>query len=119
MIKIYFIVDIHGLVYVGSTQQELCKRFASHKCRKKKNSDNTSSKLLDLDNAYIECIEECNEDNRREREQYWINNIDCVNKNKLNFDRKEYQKQYNKNYYQKNKDKIKQQTKEYQKNKKK
>ena len=118
MIKIYFIVDIHGLVYIGSTQQLLCRRFASHKCRKKNNSDNTSSKLLDLDNAYIECIEECNEDNRTEREQYWINIIDCVNKRNTTFSwkeyrqteknqeyRKKYMKEYNKQYYQKNKKK--------------
>jgi len=124
MVKIYFIVDINGLVYVGSTSQELKERFASHKSIKKYNTDNTCSSILDLDNAYIECIEECTEDNRREREKYWINNIDCVNKIKYDFDSKKYKKEYyeknrekrnqqNKEYYEKNKEKIKQQKKEY------
>ena len=115
MVKIYFIVDINGLVYVGSTIQELKERFRCHK------KDNTcSSSILDLDNSIIECIEECNEDNRREREQYYINNIDCVNKNKLNFDMKEYRtknkeqlKQQTKEWYQKNKEKRKEKHKEY------
>ncbi len=121
IVKIYFIVDINGLVYVGSTSQELKERFRCHKKDKKDNSG-SSSKLLDLDNAYIECIEECTEDNRKERERYYINNIDCVNKNKLNFDKKEWdeknkekKKQQMKEYYQKNKEKIKEQTKEYMK----
>jgi len=55
MIKIYFIVDIHGLVYVGATKKELNERMRQHKYNKKKDYL-CSSKLLDLDNCYIECI---------------------------------------------------------------
>jgi len=131
MVKIYFIVDINGLVYVGSTILELNQRFSKHKSDKKRNINNCSSRILDFDNSIIECIEECTEDNRKEREKYWINNIDCVNKNKLNFDmkeydikrnktekRKQYNKQYDKEYYQKNKEKRNQQQKEYRAKKK-
>jgi len=105
MIKIYFIVDINGLVYIGSTKLQLKDRFNVHKYDKKKDKG-CSSKLLDLDNSIIECIEECTEDMKKEREQYYINNIDCVNKNKLNFNSKKYEKsekrkQYHKEWYQK------------------
>jgi len=115
IVKIYFIVDINGLVYIGSTIQELKLRFRCHKSDKK-NNRYCSSSILDLDNSIIECIEECTEDKRKEREQYWINNIDCVNKNKLNYNQKEYDskrnktekriqynKQQGKEYYQKKK----------------
>ncbi len=35
-------------------------------------------------------IKECSEEDRREREQHWINKLDCVNINKLNYDPREY-----------------------------
>jgi len=111
MVKIYFIVDINGLVYIGSTIQELKDRFASHKSIKKYNTDNTRSSILDLDNSIIECIEECTEDMRKERESYWINNIDCVNKIKYDFDSKKYKKEYS----EKNREKKKEYMKEYEK----
>jgi len=100
MISIYCIEDINGLKYVGSTNQTLIRRFVQHKADKKMNR-NCSSKLLDLDNCKIYELEECDESNRKEREQYWINNTDCVNQRNRIFDKqyqehiKEYQKQYN------------------------
>ena len=113
MIKIYFIVDINGLVYVGSTKGELNIRFSYHKYNKKIDK-NCSSKLLDLDNSIIETIEECTEDNRKTREQYWINNIECVNKYNAFYDKKKYDKEWE----QQNKEKRKQYKKEYYQNKK-
>ena len=113
MIKIYFIVDINGLVYVGATIQELKYRFSKHKSNKKRNYGCCSSQILDLDNSIIECIEECTEDERREREKYWIDNIDCVNIITYDFDKKEYRKEYQKEY--RKTEKYKEYNKEYQK----
>ena len=63
-----------------------------------------SSSKLNLHNCIIYELEKCEESNKKEREQYWIKNIDCVNIYKLNFNQKEHDKIYYKN----NKDKIKQ-----------
>ncbi len=118
MVSIYLIEDCDGLKYVGSTNQTLNIRLSGHRYDKKKDHP-CSSKQLNLDDCSITELEKCNEENRIEREKYWINKIDCVNvcKYKYNFDRKEYQKQYNKEYhkqhYEKNKDKKKEYDKQY------
>ena len=49
-IKIYCIIDINGLKYVGKTKQKLHKRLVGHKTNKKNNNKGCSSILLDLDN---------------------------------------------------------------------
>jgi len=125
MIKIYNIIDKNGLRYIGKTKQKyLSNRLAQHRCAKKLNSD-CSSRELDLDNCVIMLIEECSEERCKDREQFWINCLKCVNKNdttinyekrkkyqkkyyeekcKNNEKRKQYQKQYQKEYYHKNKD---------------
>tara|TARA_R110000823_G_scaffold267815_1_gene387812 strand:+ start:61 stop:492 length:432 start_codon:yes stop_codon:yes gene_type:complete len=92
MIKIYCIEDINGNKYIGSTGQPLKHRLLGHK-----NKDNKcSSNKLDLYNSFIYTIEECNQDDKKEREQYWIDNTDCVNINNTIFDgMKKYNKQYN------------------------
>jgi len=87
--KIYCIEDINGLKYVGSTIQKLYQRLSAHKSHK-----NCSSIKLDLDNCKIYQLEECDVSHRLEREKYWINHNDCVNKYKYNFDRKEYFKKW-------------------------
>ena len=43
-------------------------------------------------NSEIILLEECEELNKKEREKYWINKIDCVNKYDLTFDVKEHDK---------------------------
>jgi len=91
--KIYCIEDINGKKYVGSTKQHyLCNRLSGHKQKKKNNKKDYSSYELDLDNCKIYLLEECDDEKRKERESYYINKIDCVNKYKLNFNRKEYRK---------------------------
>ena len=85
--KIYCITDINGLCYVGKTKQSLNKRLRDHRSDKNRNKGLTSSKL-DLYNCEIFILEECNNDISKERERYWINNIDCVNEYKLNYDNK-------------------------------
>ena len=80
MINIYCIEDINGLCYVGSTKETLRRRFNRHKVKKNSNGKYiTSSRFLDLDNAEILFLEECNEDERNEVEQYYIQNMNCVN----------------------------------------
>ena len=74
MVKIYCIEDINDLKYVGSTIMKLNLRLSSHKSNK-----DCSSRKLNLYNSIIYTLEECDEDIRKEREQYWINKIDCVN----------------------------------------
>jgi len=75
MVKIYCIEDNNGLKYIGSTKQKyLCRRLAEHKYKK-----DCSCKKLNMDNCKIFLLEECNEDDRLQREQYYINNTRCVN----------------------------------------
>ena len=93
MVSIYLIEDCDGLKYVGSTTQKLNKRFNNHKSHKKKGHYCSSSKL-NLENCIITQLEQCNPEQRTERERYWINEIDCVNQRKLNFDNNEYMKGY-------------------------
>jgi len=106
MVSIYLIEDINDLKYVGSTTMKLNVRLSLHRHDKKRGKYCSSSKL-NLDNCIIIELERCNKEDKKERERYWINKIDCVNQIKLNFDRNEYQKEWD----EKNKETIK----EYQK----
>jgi glutamyl-tRNA reductase len=134
-VKIYCIQDCDGLKYVGSTRQKLKYRLNNHR-RHKKINHGCSSEKLNLENCSITELEKCNEENRMEREKYWINKLNTVNERKLNFDKKQYQKEYHKEYdkeyhennkekrkqqmkiwHEKNKEKRKQYQKEYRENK--
>jgi hypothetical protein len=54
--------------------------MATHKC--KTANRHCSSKLIIESGKYeVEILEECEEDMRLEREQYWMDKINCVNKN--------------------------------------
>ena len=102
-IKIYCIEDINGNKYIGSTGSELKKRLWRHRSH-----NDCSSGKLDLYNCFIYTIEECNRENRREREQHWIDNTDCVNIRNVIFDKKKHDKQY----YIDNKDKVREHEKQ-------
>ncbi len=102
MVSIYLIEDINDLRDVGSTKQKIDDRLSRHRADKRIGKYCSSSKL-NLDNCMIIELESCDLEQRKERERYYINNIDCVNQNKLNFD-KDKQKQYHKEYREKNKD---------------
>jgi len=100
MVLIYCIEDINGLKYVGSTKVNMYRRFRQHYYDSTISTRSYSSSLLDLLNSEIYELEWCEDSNRKERERYWINKIDCVNYVKLNgLDKqkfKEYKKKYDK-----------------------
>ena len=92
MVTIYCIEDINDLKYVGSTKQYLSTRLAGHRIdagRTNRNNKCSSSKL-NLYNCIIYELERCPENERHDKEKYWINKIDCVNKHKLNYSEREY-----------------------------
>ena len=107
MISIYCIEDINDLRYVGKTKQKLIHRFNNHLCEKKLKRSNTSSNKLNLENSIIYEIEKCEEKHSKEREAYWIKELNAVNERKLNVDRKEALKINAINYWKNNKEAIK------------
>lgn len=116
MITIYKIEDKDGLKYVGSTCRTTNHRLHGHRTDKKRGRA-CSSRKLDLDNCTISVLELCDKDKRQEREQYWIDNTDCVNKYNTSHDPVQYRIEYAKKnkeyiahihhlYHIKNRDKI-------------
>jgi len=103
-VKIYCIEDINDLKYIGSTTQYLHQRLTNH--RFKKRCDNPiTSKKLNLYNCIIYELETCDECDRDERERYWIQNTECVNKNKPGGQSEEERREKKKIYADKNKEK--------------
>lgn len=106
--KIYKIVG-GGLTYIGSTTQTLVARFRGHKVEKQSRplKKCAAFQLLDYDDCKIELLEEypCNNNNElRERERYWFENIENINKIKplrTEDEKKEYHKLYNTQYIRK------------------
>jgi len=123
MVVIYAIEDINDVIYVGSTIQKLSIRLSVHRAHKRHKKYCSSSKL-NLDYCIIYELEKCEEKDRKEKEEYWINKLESVNDYKLNFSHKEwiynnreiiqeYQKTYQKTYKEKNKNIIKQNNRIY------
>jgi len=77
---IYKIVDnTNDKLYIGSTTLSLKKRLTVHKC----NKDCSSYQIIENGDYIIAEIEKCDSENRKYREQYWIDNSEnCVNKNR-------------------------------------
>ena len=96
MNRIYEIIDCNGLRYVGKTEQTLQRRFNTHKCEKK-SGKNCSSSKLDLDNCDINLLEVCDDSVKKEREQYWMDKLDCVNDRRANGRDLKRKKEYNDN----------------------
>ena len=116
--KIYKIVcNITGLTYYGSTVNTLCKRMSGH--RSHLNTENTcKSKLVLAGGDYdYSLVEECpcdSKDQLHQRERFYIENNECVNKTIPGRTKKEYCEQNrdkflarDKEYREQNKDKIK------------
>ena len=96
-IKIYKIWDLGTQeCYIGSTKQKyVADRIARHRNYMKNQGEYcSSSKVLKNNNYDYICIEECSQENRKERERYHINNTPlCVNERKLNFTKKGWESQ--------------------------
>lgn len=112
--KIYKIVDnTNGDIYIGSTTQKLNERLSTHKCKCNYVHKCTSYKIINNGDYKIELIEDIGDVSKEERntkERYYIENNDCINKNKPGRTRKEWveeNKEYFKEYCEKNKEQIK------------
>ena len=88
--KIYKITDnTNGNVYYGSTQKSLNRRLSDHKYdykRREKEGNVRTSSIIICNNDYkMELVEDfpCNSRKElEERESYYINNFECINKMK-------------------------------------
>ena len=88
--KIYKITDnTNGNIYYGSTQKTLNRRLSDHKYdykrREKEGNTRTSSTIICNNDFTMELVEDypCNSRKElEERESYYINNFECINKAK-------------------------------------
>jgi len=102
--KIYKIVDnTNGNIYIGSTcTQYLSSRLVGHKSNFKNYSIGkfhyiTSFEILKNEDYDIVLLEECKCDNKMQlyaRERHYIDQLDCVNKQKPTQTKQEYNQQY-------------------------
>jgi hypothetical protein len=114
--KIYKLTNDEGLIYIGSTKLDLLKRLSKHTTSFKRYVNNkidiycTAYEVLKGKNPKIECIEElCNitKNEARTKETNYINDLNCVNKNKAIItleEVKENANKYSKEYYANHKD---------------
>lgn len=123
--KIYKMYNQYG-IYYGSTTKSLKERLKGHEREcKSKQKNKCTSKILFQNGAIpkIQLIEEIEFDDIKElrnREAYYIRNLDCINKDipgrtdkERYLDNKEQITKQKKVYYQKNKEQIVKQKKEY------
>ena len=116
--KIYKIVDnTNDNIYIGSTCKTLKTRLSEHKSDYKRFLKGVYgyTKSFDIikNNDYnIELLEDCNIKTKKElfeRERFFIENNECLNKNipvLTDKETQQYQKDYQKEYYNDNKDKL-------------
>jgi hypothetical protein len=110
--KIYKLIDnTNGNIYIGSTILTLNKRLSVHKCKYKSYLNNkytyvTSFEIIKNNDYRIEIIKYVIYKDKielRQRERYYIENNDCINKNipsrtlkEYYIDNKDYKKEYDK-----------------------
>ena len=113
--KIYKLIDNSSdKVYIGSTCGSLEERLSKHKCGYKRFLkglyNNTRSFDIIKNNDYkIELIENCQIKTKQElleRERYYIETNDCLNKNIPGRTEKEYKKAYYEANKEANRDKV-------------
>ena len=105
--KIYCIEDINDLRYVGSTSKTLQYRLSKHKTDKRLGR-NTTSNQLHLEHSIIYELETCDDDISWERETYWMNKLNSVNKRRGMTTKQK--KEYANNYYKQNREHLIQQS---------
>ena len=106
--KIYCIEDINDLKYVGKTNNKLSIRLSQHKYDKYNNNrSNVSSEKLNLYNCIIYELEECEEHEAYEREIFYMEKLNSINKRTGQSNDKEYVKNQKQKYYLQNREKIK------------
>jgi len=101
MIIIYGIkCNISHMLYIGSTKQNLKVRLIQHKSQSKNGKYKCMSKKIIKNNDYVIYeIEQCDENMRHKREQYWIDNTDNINNRGVigrNLNKHSYSKDYTK-----------------------
>lgn len=103
-----YLIESNGLKYVGSTKQTIYDRFRKHDCWSlyDMNKDDYSYKILE-EVEYNEKYE------LRMREQYYIETIDCCNKQNAYLGKNK--KDADKEYYERNKERLIEKACEYQK----
>tara|TARA_R100000951_G_scaffold107129_1_gene102219 strand:+ start:69 stop:509 length:441 start_codon:yes stop_codon:yes gene_type:complete len=110
MVLIYRI-DGGGLTYVGSTIRKLQLRLSEHENKYKIWKEGKTNYVTSFDVVHhdhkITLIEECTDENRKEREAHWIRTLTCVNK--------KIEGRTPRQYYQDNKDRIHEWNKQYRK----
>ena len=123
--KIYQITDnTNNNIYIGSTCQSLKTRLSVHKSDYKRFLKGLYNNVKSFDvlkngDYKIELLENCDIKTKQElleRERFYIENNDCLNKNipgRTDKEYKQYQKEYKKDYYFNNKEKINDIHKEY------
>tara|TARA_R110002020_G_scaffold46464_1_gene132146 strand:- start:348 stop:749 length:402 start_codon:yes stop_codon:yes gene_type:complete len=118
--SIYKLENEDGLIYIGSTKNEIRRRLSNHKTIFKNKSRSISSSKLFENNkkVTITLLEEVEDlDNLTLRERHYIENTECVNLCIPNRTAKEWrndnidyikkkQNEYSKNYYLENKERI-------------
>jgi hypothetical protein len=89
MINIYKLYSITNpsLIYIGSTAKNIQVRLSQHviawdSYKTGLNQKRISSyEIIETEEYGIELIETCSSEDRFKREQYWMDNIKCINKN--------------------------------------
>jgi hypothetical protein len=103
-------------LYVGSTARRLGQRLAEHKKDYKRHCIGlgtrcSSFQLFEeygIDNLQIVEIEKCDMAIRKERERYWIREMDSVNERRLDFNTQQFMR----NYYITNRDRLRRKARE-------
>ena len=115
--KVYKIIDkTNGNVYIGSTCQTLSQRLTQHKANYKQylkgntGNNTTSFEILKNNNYEIVLLENCNnitsKDELHNRERYYIDSLECVNKCRPGVFNELGKEQYKKHWVENNKDKL-------------
>lgn len=130
-------VNIYGIlckttwkVYYGSTSKTIDERLRGHEyeyteyLKKGIGKNTTSVEIIKNNNYIITLLETCDENDRNEREGFYIRNFQCVNRiipdrspkeynKKWLENNKDYRKEYFKGYYENNRESILEYHKEY------